>query len=326
MESPFAGKRLSLLSVTEIRKLLADVPPDEALIARLKRDPRAGVRNLARTIIARKKTSDLLEARHAEMLSFERRFRAEGKRLIAGVDEAGRGPLAGPASVGCVIFPEEFHLPGLDDSKKMSKANREDMYGRIIEVATAWSVVLVDTLEIDEYGVHVAILRGMSKAVEKLSVPPDIVLVDGRGLPTLSCPARCIVDGDALSLSIAAASVLAKVTRDRFMVEMDSIYPGYGFAGHKGYGCKEHVEAIRKLGPCEIHRLSFEIVPAVAPSEAVAGILEKRLRDASSPEALERVANGIARNRRFFPEKHLDRLREIYRECKSGKETNKVTE
>lgn len=318
MESPLAGKRLSILSVTEIRKLLEGVSPDDTLIARLKRDRRAGVRNLARSYLAQKKNIDHLESKHEEMLSFERELRAEGKSLIAGVDEAGRGPLAGPAAVGCVIFPDEFHLPGLDDSKKMTKPNREDMYGRILEVARAWSVTVMDNLEIDEYGVHVAILRGMSKAVENLSVTPEIVLVDGRCLPSLHCPGRCIVDGDALSLTIAAASVLAKVTRDRIMVEMDSVYPGYGFAGHKGYACKEHIEAIRRLGPCEIHRMSFQVATAVTPPEIVARILEKRLRDSSSPDVLERVANGISRNSRFISEKHLDCLRDIYRECKSG--------
>ncbi|MDP2984151.1 MAG: ribonuclease HII [Candidatus Latescibacter sp.] len=325
MESSLAGKRLSLLSVTEIRKLLEGVAPDEALIAKLKHDSRAGVRNLACSFSARKEHNDCLEFKHAEMLTFECELRAGGISLIAGLDEAGRGPLAGPAAVGCVIFADDVHLPGLDDSKKMTAPNREEMYSRILDASRAWSVVVTDHREIDEFGVHVAVLRGMGKAVENLSVTPEIALVDGRSLPQLACPGRSIVHGDALSLTIAAASVLAKVTRDRIMVEMDSRYPGYGFAGHKGYGSSEHIEAVRKLGPCDIHRISFEIVSAVSPPGTVRTILEKRLWDATSPAVLECAANGIARNSRFISENDLDYLRSVYRECKNVKDSNKVT-
>jgi ribonuclease HII len=319
MESPLAGKRLSILNITEIRKLLEGVSPDDALIAKLKRDNRAGVRNLARSFQTQKKNHDHLESKHEEMLSFERALRSEGKTLIAGVDEAGRGPLAGPVTIGCVIFPDGIHLPGLDDSKKMTKPHREEMYFKIIDIAIAWNVVVMDHISIDEFGIHGAVLRGMTKAVGELPVTPEIVLVDGRALPFLNCPGRCIVDGDALSLTIAAASVLAKVTRDRIMVEMDALYPGYGLAEHKGYACKKHIDAIRKLGPSDIHRMSFEVVSAVTPSEIVVRLLEKRLRDASSPDVLESVANGIGRNGRFVSESDLGYLRSVYRECKSLK-------
>lgn len=316
MVSPLAGKRLSRLTVTEIRVLLAGVAPDEALIAKLKRDRRAGVRNLACSFSARNEHNDYLEYKHAEMLTFERELRAGGISLIAGLDEAGRGPLAGPVTVGCVIFADDVHLPGLDDSKKMTGPNREEMYSRILDASRAWSVVVTDHQEIDEFGIHAAVLRGMSKAVENLSETPEIALVDGRFLPLLPCQGRCIVHGDALSLTIAAASVLAKVTRDRIMVEMDSRYPGYGFAGHKGYASSEHIEAVRKLGPCDIHRISYEVVSAVSPPGTVRNILEKRLRDASFPAVLECAANGIARNSRFISENDLDYLRSVYKECK----------
>jgi ribonuclease HII len=317
MDPSLAFKRISRLNLTEIKKLLEGVEPDEALIAKLKRDRRAGVRNLACSFRKELDHIDRLENHHNEMLTFERELRKNGKTLIAGVDEAGCGPWAGPVSIGCVIFPDGIHLPGLDDSKKMTKPHREEMYDRIIETALAWSVTLIDHIEIDEFGIHAASLRGMTKVVGMLSLTPEFVLVDGRAMPSLSCPGSCIIDGDALSLTIAAASVLAKVTRDKIMVEMDALYPGYGFKNHKGYSCKSHLEAVRKLGPCDIHRTSFEVVSAVSPPGTVRAVLEKRIMDASSPEILESVAKGIARNGRFVSESDLEFLRGVYQEKKT---------
>ncbi len=316
MDHPLHRKRLSRLSITEIRRAIGDYPPDAALIAKLERDPRAGVRALAQSIGNHLERNNRLEAKHEEMLAIERGLRANGSRLIAGLDEAGRGPLAGPVSVGSVILPEGIHLTGLDDSKKMSAKAREEMYDRIAAEAVAWTVVLLDHLEIDELGIHGAVMEGMRRAVERLGTSPDTALVDGRSLPGLRCRERAIVDGDALCLSIAAASVMAKVTRDRVMVEMDARYPEYGFAGHKGYGCEEHVEALRRLGPCPIHRFSFRTIAEASPQGTVRAALERRLREAPTLGDLDRAAAGIGRNGELFGGETLEYLRGVYRECR----------
>lgn len=316
MDNPLFYKRLSCMSVAEIRREIMDCPPEEEIVARLQNDPRAGVRALVHSIGSRLERRKRLEMKHEELLAIERGLRANGSHCIAGLDEAGRGPLAGPVSVGCVILPEDIHLPGLDDSKKMSMKTREEMYDRIMEKASAWSVTLLDNLEIDELGIHNAVLEGMRRAFDHLSVRPDTALIDGRFAPGLECRERAIVDGDALSLSIAAASVVAKVTRDRIMVEMDARFPGYGFAGHKGYGCEEHVEALRRLGPCPIHRFSFRTIAEVSPPGMVRTGLEQRLRGAANQQDLDRVAAGIHRNGELFGEETLEYLRGVYRECR----------
>ncbi|MHB9027666.1 MAG: ribonuclease HII, partial [Candidatus Latescibacterota bacterium] len=316
MPHPFYGKRLSRLSVTDIRQLLADEPPDQATLEKLLRDPRAGVQAIARSYQVKQKRKDRLESHYDEMCAFERKFRVEGACVVAGIDEAGRGPLAGPVAVGCVALPGDVRFPGLDDSKKMTPKTREEMYERIVSEAKAWSVAVIDHFDIDELGIHGAVMKGMRQAADALALRPDIALVDGKSLPGLSCRERAIVDGDALCLSIAAASVIAKVTRDRIMVELDSRYPGYGFAGHKGYACNEHIEAIRKLGPSDIHRFSFHTATSEAPAGTVRVALERRLRGVGVFADLERVANGIARNYQFFSEEDLYYLRRVYRECR----------
>lgn len=314
--TPFLTARLSRLRVGEIRRLLADMEPDDALIGRLAQDSRAGVRALARSLARGRERMHRLDARLEEMLAIERAFRGEGYRCIAGLDEAGRGPLAGPATVGCVVLPEEARLPGLDDSKRMTPAAREEMEARIKETARAWCVVVVSHLEIDELGILGAVLKGMRGAVERLALRPDIAIVDGNIEPGLVCRERAIVDGDSRCLSIAAASVLAKVTRDRIMAELDTRWPGYGFAEHKGYGCRTHVEAIRAHGPCEIHRFSFRTVIEEAPQGTVRAALEARIRNAESAVELDNVANGIRRASERIGESDLEYLREVYRECR----------
>jgi ribonuclease HII len=312
MKNSFHGIRLSRLSVAEIRALVESAPPDEAFMARLARDPRAGVRALARG----SKRKNRAEARQVELLAIERNLRAEGFARIAGIDEAGRGPLAGPVTIGCVILTEDTRLPGLDDSKRLSPAVREEMYGRIVESAAAWSVVVMSHVEIDSLGILGAVLEGMRDSVGRLTAAPDIALVDGNREAGLVCRERTIVDGDRKCLSIAAASVIAKVTRDRIMRELDLRWPGYGFAGHKGYGCESHLEAIRRLGPCEIHRFSFRRVIEDAPPGTVRAALETRLRASGTPHDLECAAAGIRRAGERIGGNDLDRLREVYRECR----------
>lgn len=201
--------------------------------------------------------------RVAAMYEYERQANAEGYDLIAGVDEAGRGPLAGPVAVAAVILPKELYLPFLNDSKKLSEKRRETLYDMIKEQAVAYSVVLVDREIIDKENIYEATKNGMYNAILKLSQKPDKVLIDAMPLDKLPIPSLSIVKGDAKSASIAAASVLAKVTRDRFMLEMDKVYPEYGFKNHKGYGTKAHIEAIKKYGPCPLHRETFEPIKSM---------------------------------------------------------------
>lgn len=179
-------------------------------------------------------------------------------RHVAGVDEAGRGPLAGPVAVAAVILDPARPIDGLNDSKKLSEARREALYPLIIERALAYCVVLVEAEEIDRLNILQATMTGMSRAVSGLSVVAHEALIDGNRLPRdLPCSGRAIIGGDALEPAISAASILAKVTRDRLMVALDSEYPGYGFAVHKGYPTPAHLSALLQLGPCAQHRRSF---------------------------------------------------------------------
>lgn len=183
--------------------------------------------------------------------------RVEGFAAVCGVDEAGRGPLAGPVFAAAVILPPDCALAGLDDSKKLTEKKREALFDPIREQAEAWSIASASVEEIEEYNILQATFLAMRRAVEGLAVQPDLALVDGNRLPSLSVPARAVVKGDALSASIAAASILAKVSRDRLMIEMDAKYPEYRFAKHKGYGTALHLQLLRTHGPSPIHRTSF---------------------------------------------------------------------
>lgn len=181
--------------------------------------------------------------------------------LVAGVDEAGRGPLAGPVVVAAVILNKRRRINGLDDSKKLTAAKRETLYARIVERAVAYSVVVIDREEIDRINIFQATMVGMTRALLGLMPAATEALIDGNQLPkNLPCPARAIIGGDALEPSISAASILAKVSRDRLMVAMDTQFPGYGFADHKGYPTPAHLAALQRLGPCAEHRRSFEPV------------------------------------------------------------------
>lgn len=175
---------------------------------------------------------------------------------VAGIDEAGRGPLAGPVVVACCIPGREM-IDGINDSKRIAENKREALYEKIIAGCLAYSVEIIDEKTIDEINILAATKRGMEKAAEKLSIMPDIVLIDAvKGLK-MPCKSLALVKADAKSYAVAAASIIAKVTRDRIMREYDRIYPEYGFAKHKGYGTAAHIEALRTYGPCEIHRRSF---------------------------------------------------------------------
>jgi ribonuclease HII len=190
-------------------------------------------------------------------LEFEQVLWAKGLTTVAGVDEAGRGPLAGPVVAAAVIVLPGVCIDGIDDSKKLSPARREDLFREICEAYPSVGIGIIDSTEIDRTNILVATMRAMREAVASLSVRPQYVLIDGNRCPELDIPADAIVDGDARCYSIAAASIIAKVTRDRMMIAYDEEFPGYGFAAHKGYGTRDHRLAIAALGFCPIHRRSF---------------------------------------------------------------------
>lgn len=194
-----------------------------------------------------------------QLFSFEAKLWSQGLKHVAGVDEAGRGPLAGPVVAAAVIFPRGIYIPGIDDSKKLSPGKREYLFPIIQKKAIAFAVGIVDEKEIDAINILQATFKAMYLAISKLSVEPQHILVDGRANPYLNHTQTAIIGGDALSFSIAAASILAKVTRDRIMINLDQTYPSYGFAQHKGYPTKQHIAAIEQHGLCPIHRKSFKV-------------------------------------------------------------------
>ena len=192
-----------------------------------------------------------------DLWEIERELHTQGVGLICGVDEAGRGPLAGPVCAAAVILPAEAELPGLNDSKKLSEKKREQLFPEIQRIALAWSVAFATVEEIEERNILGATMLAMNRAIAGLSLKPELALIDGNRNKEIEMPSRCVVHGDARCASIAAASILAKVSRDRLMVELSREYPQYGFEQHKGYGTRAHYEALREYGPCPAHRPSF---------------------------------------------------------------------
>ncbi|MGM9640391.1 MAG: ribonuclease HII [Faecousia sp.] len=196
-----------------------------------------------------------------DLWAYERACREEGPRVICGVDEAGRGPLAGPVCAAAVILPPELDveqtLPGLNDSKKLSDKKRRELFEKIRNCAVAYGIAYASQEEIDEINILQATFLAMGRAVDSLGLKPDVALVDGNRAPELGIPVQTIVKGDSLSASIAAASILAKVSRDDLMLRMAEEYPQYGFEIHKGYGTKRHYAALSQFGPCPIHRRTF---------------------------------------------------------------------
>lgn len=194
-----------------------------------------------------------------EMWAIENEKKAMGYNLIAGVDEAGRGPLAGPVCVASVILPDGVYLEKINDSKKLTDKVKDKLYDEIKDIAIAYNIVLISNEEIDRLNILYATFKGMCDAVDGLDVKPDYVLIDGNKISGMELPHQCVVKGDSKSISIAAASILAKVTRDRYMMELHQKYPEYNFQKHKGYPTKEHYEALKKYGASDVHRKSFNL-------------------------------------------------------------------
>ena len=215
--------------------------------------------------MTKQEREQVLREKLQTMQVYERELRAAGKSYIAGVDEVGRGPLAGPVVAACVILPEDFDVLGVDDSKKLSEKKREQLYDEILSKALAWGIGMQDNASIDEINIleatkeamRCAIIEAEQRLREKTGCGIDHILIDALTLREIAIPQTGIIKGDSASLSIAAASILAKVTRDRMMVEYDSIYPGYAFAKNKGYGTKAHYEGLQAQGMTPIHRRSF---------------------------------------------------------------------
>ena len=188
----------------------------------------------------------------------EEELRKKGFNAICGIDEAGRGPLAGPVVVASVIMPADSMIEGVNDSKKVSEKKREKLYDLILEEAVSYGIGIIYQDEIDKINILQATKKGLTEAVEQMDIKPDLIMVDAlTGIDTLGIPYHSIIKGDAKCYSISAASIIAKVTRDRIMREWDKVYPEYGFASHKGYGTAKHISALKEYGPCPIHRRSF---------------------------------------------------------------------
>jgi ribonuclease HII len=251
---------LSREPLARLRERAAAALPEverEALLDALRRDHRRGARELALRMERRRRAEEAEAERLARLFERRRRLFEGGARLVAGVDEVGMGPLAGPVVAVAVILPECVDLPGLNDSKKLARGAREALAPRIREQSLACAAGKVQPREIDRMNIFRAGLEAMRRAVAGLSLVPEHILVDARTIPGIAAPQTAIVGGDASDGTIAAASIVAKVHRDAIMRHLDSRYPGYGFGRHMGYGTEQHLEALRRLGPSPVHRRSF---------------------------------------------------------------------
>jgi ribonuclease HII len=246
----------------------------EGFLEALEADPRAGARMLADAIRDRRATNRAEGQRLRHLLRFETELWAAGHLHVAGVDEAGMAPLAGPVVAAAVVLPRGYKLKGLDDSKKVLDPEKRCRLALAVKRdAVAWGVGRAEVAEVDQLNIYHAGLLAMRRAVEALAMVPDFVLVDARRIPQCPAPQRGIIHGDALSASIAAASMIAKTTRDALMAQYDSEYPGYGFAVHKGYPTPQHEAALRALGACPLHRRSFAPVRQALGLEPEQGLL-----------------------------------------------------
>lgn len=251
------------MKISEIKELLA-TDPEQQVLEQLAQDTRAGVQRLLAVHSRAKAKAAAEKERYEAMLTYEREYYAKGVAYIAGVDEAGRGPLAGPLVVAAVILPQGAFLPGLNDSKQLTAAKREALYEQIMAKALAIQVAVVGVATIDSLNIYQATKEAMAKVVEGLKLRPTVALIDAMPLEIEGVEIKSLIHGDALSASIAAASIIAKVTRDRIMDELDSSYPEYGFKNNKGYGSKAHMEAIKAFGPTKYHRRSYEPLKSMA--------------------------------------------------------------
>lgn len=250
-------KNVEIKKIGTIKEELADTDVKDltSFIKEYEADERSGVIKLVETARKRLKSYNEELRRIYDLKQYEREY--ESYEFICGIDEVGRGPLAGPVVAGAVILPKDCDILYINDSKKLSAAKREELYDEIMEKAVATGIGMVSPQRIDEINILQATYEAMREAIAKLNPQPDILLNDAVTIPQVSIKQVPIIKGDAKSISIGAASIIAKVTRDRLMEEYDSILPGYGFASNKGYGSADHIKAIKDMGPTPIHRLTF---------------------------------------------------------------------
>lgn len=288
--------KFSSLSIEQMREqfLDGDRPVTAHFLNKLNRDPRQGVRKLHELLKKRYEKERAERLRIQNMLNFERLLWKSGIRSIAGVDEVGVGPLAGPVVAAAVIFPPGTELAGIDDSKRLEPEQRVKLEDAIRQSAAAIGVGLAEVGEIDQLNIYHAALLAMRRAVQSLPVTPEHLLIDARVIPDISIPQNSFNKGDGINFSIAAASIIAKNHRDRLMEELETNYPGYGFAQHKGYGTPEHQNAIRELGPSPIHRLSFPFIRELCGefSETFYS-LKRQLQEVASSAALHSFENEL---------------------------------
>ncbi|HIJ65527.1 MAG TPA: ribonuclease HII [Candidatus Hydrogenedentes bacterium] len=253
-------------TLAELRGIAAAGPPyPPAFLRRLRGDPRAGAQAVYATCVRREKRAREQQAHIDQMWRFERRVIANGFTRVAGVDEAGRGPLAGPLVAAAIVLGER--VPGLDDSKRLTQAQRQRLFDKLRRGPHAIGVALIEPEFVDRRGIQEANYAAFAQAVAQLEPPPDFLLVDGFAIPGCSIPHMRLIKGDRRSASVAAASIIAKVTRDRLMLELSDKYPMYAFAKNKGYGTKEHLAALARFGPCPVHRRSFAPIAASLDTE-----------------------------------------------------------
>ena len=250
------------MKISEVKELLLGNPSSEQL-KMLQADERSGVQKLLLAYYKRLEKEAQEKERFTKMLAYESEYYAQGVQYVAGVDEAGRGPLAGPLVIAAVILPRDTFIDGLNDSKQISAAKRDKLYDEIIAKAVAIEVNIVSVSNIDKYNIYAATQRGMAQVLEHLPVQPQVALIDAMPVTAKNIECVPIVHGDALSASIAAASIIAKVTRDRIMERLDTLFPAYGFAHNKGYGSGAHMQAIAEFGATKWHRRSYEPVKSM---------------------------------------------------------------
>lgn len=262
------------MKIAEVKELLAGEPTEQQL-AELVQDERSGVQKLVASYYKRQEKLKAAKQKFYEMQAFERECYAAGQQLVAGVDEAGRGPLAGPLVIAAVILPQDVFINGLNDSKQLSAAKRDLLYEEIMAKALDIEVNIVSVSNIDELNIYAATQQGMAQVIENLHSKPQTALIDAMPLRLPDIKVKSIIHGDALSVSIAAASIIAKVTRDRIMERLDEVYPAYGFAHNKGYGSAAHMQALAEQGATRWHRRSYEPVKSMqlAPVAAEENIL-----------------------------------------------------
>ena len=304
--------KFSDLSIEEIRTQFLDggQPITAQFLNKLARDPRQGVRKMRETLRRRFEKERTERFRIQNMLNFERLLWKSGLRLIAGVDEVGVGPLAGPVVAAAVIFPPGTELLGIDDSKRVEAEDRIRLAAVIRQSAAAIGIGSAAVDEVDRLNIYQAALLAMRRAVEALSVKPEHLLVDARTIPEMAIPQNAFNKGDGINFSIAAASIIAKTHRDALMEALDKKYPGYGFAQHKGYGTAEHQSAIGRLGPCPIHRLSFAFIRELCGEfSELFYALKQQLQDADSAAALRVFEKGFKESGPQLEEREQRKIR-----------------